>query len=400
MADSTDVIIEPGPQELRASQQVWVRRAVIAWAVVGIGLIGWAGLQFFLKIGEALAPLIVGMIIAFLVRPIVRMFMRWRFPRGLAVAATFLGFVVVVGVAMWFLVPLVVGNLTQFFSTLPSYWNQIQADLSVAANSMKSIPPSAQNAMNQLLSSIGQTVQQVAGQILNFIVAAGGGAMGLVFNVFLGLILAIWFSLDGARIASWVLWVVPLRWRDDAVQVGHAFTDSFGGYIRGTAINVTITFALCAVGFWLIKLPYGWALALVIGVLDVIPYIGPIIGGVLAAIIGYIAGGPVMAGLALVVVIAAEQAVDSVISPIVMGDAVSLHPVAIILALGIGGALAGFFGILVSIPVAAALYTVYLYYRGKVDPDFEDERDDPFVPTDPDLDNTASEQLKAAKENA
>ena len=400
MAQNTDVVAERAPQELRASQQVWVRRAIISWAVVGMGIIGWAGLQFFLKIGEALAPLIVGMIIAFLVRPILRLLMKWHLKRGLAVAVTFLGLVVIVGAAMWFLIPLVFGNLMQFFSTLPQYWNQVQAQLSAAANAMKSIPPSAQNAMNQLLSSVGQTVQQVAGQIVGFIVAAGGGAMGIMFNVFLGLILAIWFSLDGARIASWVVWVVPERWRDDAVQVGHAFTDSFGGYIRGTIINVTITFALCAVGFWLIKLPYGWALAMVIGVLDVIPYIGPILGGIMAGLLGLIAGGPLMGALALVVVIAAEQAVDSVISPIVMGDAVSMHPVAIILALGIGGALAGFFGILVSIPVAAALYTVYLYYRGKIDPDFQNKRSDPFVPTDPNADEDASEPLKTAEETA
>jgi predicted PurR-regulated permease PerM len=396
MADNTDALADPTPEELRASQQAWVRRAIIAWAVVGIGLIGWAGLLLFLKIGEALAPLIVGMIIAFLVRPILRMLMGWRLPRGLAVAVTFLGLVVVVGVGMWFLIPLVFGNLTQFFSTLPQYWNQIQHQLSSAADAVKSIPPSAQNAMNQLLSSVGQTVQQVAGQIVGFIVAAGGGAMGIMFNVFLGLILAIWFSLDGERIASWVVWVVPARWRCDAVQIGHAFTDSFGGYIRGTIINMTITFALCAVGFWIIGLPYGWALALVVGVLDVIPYIGPILGGIMAGVIGLIAGGPIMGVLALAVVIAAEQAVDSVISPIVMGDAVSLHPVAIILALGIGGALAGFFGILVSIPVAAALYTVYLYYRGKIDPDFDNERTDPFVPTDPDEADAPSKQLKTA----
>jgi predicted PurR-regulated permease PerM len=400
MADSADATIEPGPQELRASQQVWVRRAIIAWALVGIGIIGWAGLQLFFKVGEALAPLIVGMIIAFLVRPIVRLLMKWHLGRGLAVAVTFLGLVAVVGLAMWFLIPLVFGNLTQFFSTLPQYWNQVQAELSKLATSMKAIPPSAQNAMNQLLSSVGQTVQQVAGQIVNFIVAAGGGTMGMMFNVFLGLILAIWFSLDGARIAGWVVWVVPPRWRDDVVQIGHAFTDSFGGYIRGTIINMSITFALCAVGFWIIKLPYGWALALAIGILDVIPYIGPIIGGILAGVIGLIAGGPILGALALVVVIAAEQAVDSVISPIVMGDAVSLHPVAIILALGIGGALAGFFGILVSIPVAAALYTVYLYYRGKIDPDFRDDRADPFTPTDPNESDGAASKSETAKENA
>lgn len=392
MAETRDAAVEHVPGiYARLPERVWIRRGITAWALVGIGLIAWAGLMFFLKIGEALVPLVVGLLIAFLVRPLVRAFMKWRFPRGLAVAATFLLIVAVAGLALYFLVPLIFGNLGQFAQQLPAYWNQIQQYVSQAAARMQHLPPQAQNMISQLLTSIGQTIQAAATSIVNFVVAAGGSAMGAVFNVFLGLILAIWFSLDGARIAKWSLWVVPTRWRDDAVQIGHAFTDSFGGYIRGTVINVTITFALCAIGFWIIKMPYGWVIAAAIGILDVIPYIGPIIGGVIAGVVGLLAGGPVLGAMALVVVIIAEQLVDSVISPIVMGDSVSLHPVAIILALGIGGALAGFFGILVSIPVAAALYTLYLYYRGKADPDFEDDRADPFVPTDPSSPSAADE---------
>jgi predicted PurR-regulated permease PerM len=125
---------------------------------------------------------------------------------------------------------------------------------------------------------------------------------------------------------------------------------------------MTITFLGCGVGFMLIGLPYGWFIAAGIGILDVIPYIGPIAGGIVATMIGFLAGGWVLALLTLIVVLIVQQSVDSVISPIVMGKSVSLHPVAILLALGLGGALAGFFGILISIPVAAAIYTVYLYY--------------------------------------
>ncbi len=102
-----------------------------------------------------------------------------------------------------------------------------------------------------------------------------------------------------------------------------------------------------------------------IGILDVIPYIGPIIGGIIATAIAFLTGGWTMALLVLIIVLIVEQTVDSVISPIVMGSAVSLHPVAILLALGLGGALAGFFGVLISIPAAAAIYTVYLYYAGR-----------------------------------
>jgi predicted PurR-regulated permease PerM len=357
---------DPAPQTLdehiTGSQRVWVRRATIAWALVGILVLVVAGTWAFLRIADALVPFVVGGLIAFLARPLLRLFMNLRFPRGLAVLATFVLVLVVIGGAIWLIVPLIGAQFTQFIKELPSYWQQIQQWLSQLTSQLRILPDAARQAIDQVLSQTGQSVREAASAIGQFMLAAGGGALGFGFNVFLGFILAIWFLLDGPGIAKWCIWVLPPTWRDDAVEIGHAFNDSFGGYIRGTIINMTITFLGCGVGFMLIGLPYGWFIAAGIGILDVIPYIGPIAGGIVATLIGFLAGGWVLAVLTLIVVLIVQQSVDSVISPIVMGKSVSLHPVAILLALGLGGALAGFFGILISIPVAAAIYTVYLYY--------------------------------------
>jgi predicted PurR-regulated permease PerM len=349
-------------QHVAGPQRVWVHRATVAWALVGILVLVAAGTWMFLKIADALVPFVVGGLIAFLARPLLRLFMKLRFPRGLAVLATFVLVLVVIGGAIWLIVPLVGAQFTQFIRELPSYWQQIQQWLSQLTADLRILPDAAKQAIDQVLSQTGQSVRETVTAIGQFMLAAGGGALGFGFNVFLGFILAIWFLLDGPGIAKWCIWVLPPSWRDDAEQIGHAFNDSFGGYIRGTIINMTITFLGCGVGFMLIGLPYGWFIAAGIGILDVIPYIGPIAGGIVATFIGFIAGGWVLALLTLIIVLIVQQSVDSVISPIVMGKSVSLHPVAILLALGLGGALAGFFGILISIPVAAAIYTVYLYY--------------------------------------
>ena len=101
-----------------------------------------------------------------------------------------------------------------------------------------------------------------------------------------------------------------------------------------------------------------------VGLLDVIPFIGPIVGGAIATLVA-LTVSPTLAILTLVVVLIVEQSVDSVISPIVMGDSVRLHPLAILLALIVGGALGGMFGVIVSIPATSAGYSVYMYFMRK-----------------------------------
>ena len=351
-------------QHVPGTRELWVRRGAIVWTIVGLILVAAAVTWGFLHIVDALVPFIVGGLIAFLCRPLLRLFMRFGLPRGLAVAATFLVVLAVVGGAMVLILPQIASQLEQFLMSLPSYWRQTQVLLSQAVAQVKVLPGPAKSAIDQVLNSMGDNVKAAATAIVQFTFAAGGSALGFGFNVFLGFILSIWFLLDGPGIAKWMLWVLPPAWHDDAYQIGHAFNDSFGGYIRGTVINMTITFVLCALGFMVVGLPYGWFVALAIGLLAVIPYLGPILGGVIAAGIGFTVS-PWMGIITLVIVIIVEQLVDSIISPLVMGKSVSLHPVAILFALAIGGALGGFFGILLAIPIAAAIYTVYLYYRRK-----------------------------------
>lgn len=355
----------PAPEETaQGSTALWRRRGIMTWTLIGIAVLIILAGMVFLRIADAFVPFVVGGLIAFLARPLLRLFMKVM-PRGLAVAAVFLLVLAVLGGLAALLLPLLAAQFGQFVMQVPQYWAQIQSATSKVVANVNLLPSGAKSAIDSALSQVGQTTREAVTAIGQFLLAAGGSALGFGFNVFLGFIIAIWFMLDGPKISKWTLWVLPPAFRDDAYQIGHAFNDSFGGYIRGTIINMTITFAGCALGFTVVGLPYSIFVAAMIGILDVIPYIGPIIGGIIATVIAFIAGGWGMALIVLVIVLVVEQTVDSVISPIVMGSSVSLHPVAILLALGLGGALWGFFGILISIPAAAAIYTVYLYYAGK-----------------------------------
>lgn len=115
-------------------------------------------------------------------------------------------------------------------------------------------------------------------------------------------------------------------------------------------------------------MPYGWFLAFLIAILDFIPYVGPILGGTLAILVG-LTVSPTMALMAGGIMSLGEQFTDSFLGPIIMGKAVTLHPVAVLFSLTIGIAIAGFAGAILAIPVAGVVHTTYAYCKNKANPE-------------------------------
>ena len=346
------------------AREAWAKRDRVTWTLVGIVILMAVGVWGFLQVWESLASFVIGGLLAFLLRPVVGLFMKWKLNRGLAVLVTALLLVgVIVGATMW-LVPRMAAHVQEFQANLPTYQASIQAGVQELTTKFSALPKSTQQAAQGLAQQTAATFTAAVNQLTQFFLASVSAAVGFGFSFFMGFIICIWLLLSGPDVAKWSLSVLPPAWRDDAREMGTTFDSSFGGFIRGSVINMTVTFVGCAVGFTIIGLPYAIPIALIIGLLDIIPFVGPIVGGAIAVLVALTVSWQ-LAGLTLIVVLIVEQSVDSVLSPIVMGDSVSLHPLGILLALSIGGALGGLFGVIISIPLAAAGYSVYLYFMRK-----------------------------------
>ena len=353
---------EIAENEAGRTQPDWALRSSKAWTVVGILLLIAAATTGLVFILEALIPFIWGGFIAFLVRPIVVLFQR-RMSRGLAVATTFLLILVVSILLAVLLVPQLVANLQSFAQELPGKVQQVRANVAVVSDTLN-LPPAVKSVIATATDSMAEEFRAGMQSIVQFMLAAGGAAVGLGFDIFLGFIIAIWMMLGGSTLSKWSLSVLPPTWRDGAWEIGSSFDKSFGGFIRGSVIDMSILFAGCAVGFYAIGLPYSTFLALIVGLLGVIPFVGSILGGLIAIVVGFTVS-PTVGVMTTVVVLVMEQLVDSFIEPIVMGKSVKLHPLAILFSLMVGGAVAGVFGMLIAIPTAAVSYTAYLYFARK-----------------------------------
>lgn len=204
------------------------------------------------------------------------------------------------------------------------------------------------------------------------VVGLGVGVGNVLLIVGFALVVAFWILMDLPAIGRECRRLIGEKHREDADMLHITFTRVMGGYIKATLVQCLIIGIVCAVAFTVLGIPNAAAIGLITGVMNIIPVVGPWIGGALAAVVGLLSG-PVVAVLAMLAVIVVQQFVYTFVSPKLMSDSVDVHPALVIIALlagsAVGGAMQGLVGSLVgmllSIPLVAVAKTVFIYYFEK-----------------------------------
>lgn len=349
-----------------ASGQVrrWLFAGVVIWVFVGAGLLVQNTQTLLsLVIGDLTSFMFAGVIVL-LVRPWRNWLRRHKLGPAAAAAIATLTAVLVIGLlAVAFLGPIISGAIG-VVSAAPEAAANVTAAVQANVGKYQALPSGAKSAIQSSLGNVANAAADLTKATIGIFAAGVAGLFSLGLGLFLGLILTFWFLKDGEHIAGAMLGVVPHRWRTDVKEIASAFDRSFSGYLIATAINVTLIFLMDGIMFQIIGLPNGWFIAAMVGMVGVIPFVGSILSFFIAIVVGF-AVSPIVGVEVGVTVFVVDQIVYSVLGPIVASKSVNIHPVAVILALGIGASLAGFIGAILGLPVAAAIHTVYVYYRDR-----------------------------------
>jgi predicted PurR-regulated permease PerM len=348
------------PKDLRG----WVLFAIIVWVIVGIGLI-WNGVEGFSNIvlPSLTSFFIAGLLVA-IFSPITRWLKAHKFNDALAALGGVLSALIIIGIlAALFLGPVIAGA-AGFIAGIPGALASIGDKLQSVLENYHKLPANVQQTLEASASTLTSHAGDFATNVAGMLVIGAGAIFSLGLEMFLGFILMFWFLKDGPHIAKAMIAVVPERYRQDVSVIASSFDKSFSGYLLATAINCSIIFVLDGLGFTLVKLPNAWFIAAMVAILGIIPYLGSILSFFVALIVG-LAISPAIGVATGVIVFVVDQVVYSFIGPIVAGKTVTLHPVMIIFSLCIGASIAGFLGAILSIPVAAAIRVVYIYYRDR-----------------------------------
>ncbi len=220
--------------------------------------------------------------------------------------------------------------------------------------------------------SLSDWASTVAKMSADGVVGFGTGVANSVMVIGFSLVVAFWVLMELPAIGREVMRLVPPSRREEAEMINITFTRVMGGYLKATLLQCLLIGVACGVCFQIIGIPNAAALGLITGVMNIIPVVGPWLGGVLAALVGLF-DSPLAALLALVFTIAIQQFVYTFVSPKIMANSVDVHPALVIIALlcgsAVGGAMQGLVGsvvgMLLSIPLAAIAKSLFVFYFEK-----------------------------------
>ncbi|MDO4502415.1 MAG: AI-2E family transporter [Coriobacteriia bacterium] len=226
--------------------------------------------------------------------------------------------------------------------------------------------------LQDVLNAFGAAAQDLARSSAGSVMALGGGVVSTFTVLGFAMVVAFWILLELPALGREVNRLVSPKYRDDVQMLHVTFTRVVGGYIRATLLQCAVIGVACGILFAVVGIPNAIALGVITGLLNIIPIIGPWLGGALAAAVGLFAS-PMAALIAVVGAILVQQFVYTFVSPRFMADAVDIHPALTLVVMmagsAIGGATGGLVGslvgMLISIPATAVIKSVFVYYFEK-----------------------------------
>ena len=330
---------------------------IASWSVVGALLLVGLGIWIFIQLRIIFLPLILAVGIVYLLNPFVDLLAKPRVPRVLGtivVYLVFLGLLVLAGVLIY---PMVRDQVVSFIAQAPDIATDLTAEIVRSARDLGITVdlPTIESIQEWLADPANrEQIIEALGQVTEV-----GLAVFEVIGIFLlAPILALYLLIDLPSIKERVKALLPPGSRDEGIFLGQELGRALGGFVRGQLVVALFVGVASSVGLRIIDHPFWLVIGLIAGVLNLVPFIGPIFGGVLAALTALAIQDFTTALWSVVVMIIVQQIDNHVISPIVLRVAVKLSPVTIILALIAGGALFGLFGVLIAVPTVATVKVI------------------------------------------
>ena len=356
---------------LTAQKQVWYWSATFAV----LFLMLWS-------VGNAVLPFILGAAAAYLLDPVADRLEGLGLSRTLSVVVITIVAILIVVMVFLIIVPVLVRQTSALIETAPAMAEQLMQFLRTHFPQIFT----EGSAVNNALTDAAKNISARAGQLFSTVLGSVMGVVSMLALVVIVPVVTFYLLLDWDRIVARLDDLLP---REHAPAIRGIATDidrALSGFVRGQGLVILILGTFYSVGLGLIGLPFGIAIGVMAASLSFIPYVGVIIGG--ATAIGVAAFSfwdqPVWIA-AVIAVFAIGQVVEgNYLQPKIVGQSIGLHPVWLMLALSVFGTVFGFVGLLVAVPVSAALGVLVRYSVGRyMDSSIYTGREVPAPPAPP-----------------
>lgn len=328
-----------------------------AWRLLVLGGLLWVLMRVISAVQLVVMSFVIALLITALLQPTVVRLKGFGVPRGLATALTAIAGFVLMGLVGWFVVWQVMENIDDLSNRVTDGINELKQWL---LNSPFHVTEDQINDIAKSLSdAVGSNTQEIT--------SAGLQGVTVMVEFLTGMFLAMFSTLflmyDGSKIWQWTLKLVPAQAREGVAGAGPRAWHTLTAYVRGTVLVALIDAIFIGLGLYFLDVPLAVPLAVFIFLGAFIPLVGAVISGALAVVVALVTQDVFTALMVLLVVLGVQQIEGHVLQPFILGRAVRVHPLAVVLAVAIGGLVAGIGGAVVAVPLVAVTNTVVGYLR-------------------------------------
>ncbi|NSY38543.1 AI-2E family transporter [Leisingera sp. ANG59] len=304
-------------------------------------------------LGNVLMPFVLGAAIAYMIDPVADRLEAWGMSRTGATATITVGTLLIFLLLLLIVVPTLIAQMIDLAQVLP----QLLRDARAFAIEHFPTVFEENSRIHQAVTSFTQTLQSRAMEVLQSVLGGAASFLNIVVLLVIAPVVAVYLLLDWDRMVARIDELLPRDHQPVIRRLAGEIDAVLASFIRGMGTVCLILGTYYAVALMLVGLNFGLAVGFIAGLVTFIPYLGALIGGALAIGLALFQfwGDWVSIGLVAAIFAIGQVAEGNVLTPKLVGGSVGLHPVWLLLALSVFGALFGFVGMLVAVPVAAAL---------------------------------------------
>jgi predicted PurR-regulated permease PerM len=329
----------------------WLARiGLTSWLILGVfglGAVVVLGLSTFSAIA---IPVIFSAVAAAVFVPLVDVFERWRIPRGLG---SLLAILVIIG-GLALIVTLITNAVIEQGDVLAAAFSSAFADLQAWLDDLgidEALLDQAREAVSSLASTGG-------GGFVSSAAGAASSAAAFVIGTFFGLVFLYFLMRDAPRLPDWATSQLDPGQASEVVSVSRSAVSVIRRYFTGRAVVALFDAVVIGAGAAVLQIPLVPAIAVLTFVGGFVPYLGAVVAGTLAVVLGLASGGFTTALIMLAIVLATQNVLEPLVEARVIGQSLGLHPMLVIIATTIGGIAAGFSGLILGAPITATIVRV------------------------------------------
>ncbi len=325
----------------------------------------WGLWTFLLQILSVLAPFFIGFVLAWLFNPLVKQLEKRKIPRVFGAMIVYAVFLIIITIFIRFLIPIIYEQVEVLIGNLPSIFKELENFINTIFNRMGSLEGiDLVGIKDHILTTITSSLNDFMTSIPTILMDVIGTIFSSLITISFGLVIGLYMLIDFDSISGHLIRLLPKKNRFEASLLLTNISTEVRKSVNGTFIVALMVFVCDSIGFWAVGLQASVLFGLLCGITDLIPYIGPYIGGAIAVIVGF-AQSPLIGFLTLIVAVVVQLIENNILQPIVMSKTMKLHPVTIIVGLLIFEHFFGIIGMILATPCIALAKVVWKFFKEK-----------------------------------